>query len=224
MNTTFFYIWIGILAFDGILMYFLVWAANYPPLNQYRIRTPKNYQIPRARKWTNTSLNNLFSLLIFISFFYFLGDHYLVPGWPGATTLFGESLGVLLLYDFMYYFFHRGMHHPKVLKYVHKTHHYVRFPTASESIFLHPAETAGGLGLLILAIVIIGPISAASFLVIFFVHSTVNIIVHGNIVIPHPAFRLFNFWAEKHDVHHAKLNYNYASIFPFWDQAFGTYK
>jgi sterol desaturase/sphingolipid hydroxylase (fatty acid hydroxylase superfamily) len=224
MDMNFYLLWIAILGFDGALMYSLAWAAESVRFSKYRIRTPKNYQIPPLRKAINTNLNNVLSLLIFIAFFIFAGERFLQPGWPGITMLLGETLLVLLLYDFMYYFFHRFMHHPKVLRHVHRVHHLVRFPTANESIFLHPLETIGGLGLLILSVLILGPISAYSFLLIFFVYSSVNIIVHSNLVIPHPAFRLFNFWSEKHDIHHSKLNYNYASIFPFWDQAFGTFK
>ena len=218
MDTTFFICWGAILAFDGILMQ----ALDWPAFARYRIRTSPTPQIPPARRKINTGLNNVLSLLIFASFFYFLGDSSMYKGWPGVTKFFGEVLGVLLLYDFMYYFFHRAMHIRKVMRFCHAVHHRVRFPTASESIFLHPLENLGGLGLLILAIVILGPISTTSFLVIFFIHSGVNLIVHSNLVIPHPAFRLFNFWVEKHDVHHHKARNNYASIFPFWDQAFGT--
>lgn len=218
MDTTFFICWGLILAFDGILMATLDW----PGFVKYRIRTSPTPQISPARKRINTGLNNVLSLLIFASFFYFLGDTSMVPGWPGLTKFFGEVLGVLLLYDFMYYFFHRAMHIRKVMRFCHAVHHRVRFPTAGESIFLHPLENIGGLGLLILAIVILGPISTISFLAIFLIHSAINLIVHSNLVIPHPAFRLFNFWVVKHDVHHHKARNNYASIFPFWDQAFGT--
>lgn len=225
MTTTFFICWVAILAFNGALQTGLTRAADSERFNQYRIRTPREYQkIPWRRRVVNTSLNGVLAVSLFLAFFYYLGDYALYSGWPGATGLLGEALGVLLLYDFMYYFAHRAAHHPKGMKYVHGVHHFVRFPTAQESIYLHPGETLGGLGLLLLAIVILGPISTVSFLVAFFVHSMANILVHSNLIIPHPAFKLFNFWAEKHDTHHSKIRYNYASIFPFWDQAFGTYK
>lgn len=223
LNKSFFIGWAIILAFDGVLMHFLTWAARSERFGRYRIRNGVN-RITPARKQINTNLNNIFSLCIFAAYFYFLGEKTLYAGTPRAVTFIGEVLSVLLLYDFMYYFFHRIMHHPRLMKYVHGIHHYVRNPLADESIYLHPAETFGGLGLLILAIVILGPISSTSFLVIFFIHSTANIIVHSNLVFPHPAMRLFNFWVIKHDIHHNKVRDNYASLFPFWDQAFGTAK
>ena len=224
MSSTFITIWIAILAFDALLVYGLTWAATSKRYSKYRLRTPGPKQPLPARKFLNTMLNNVLALLIFISFLYFFGDTWLHDDWPGAAHFLGEVLAVLLLYDCAYYFYHRSLHHPKVMRHVHGVHHFVRFPLADESIYLHPAEQIGALCMLLGAMVLFGPISAASFLAIFFIHSTVNIIVHCNLVFPHPAFRLFNFWVEKHDVHHRKVRNNYASIFPFWDFAFGTYE
>lgn len=224
MDGTFFAAWAAILAFDGVLMAWLTWAATASPrFSRLRIRTPAPGQaLPPLRKRVNTMLNNVLSLLIFAAFFWFLGAGSLYAGWPGPTRFLGEVLGVLLLYDLMYYFFHRAMHIRGLMRYCHAVHHRVRATVADESIFIHPLENLGGLGLLVLALWLLGPVSTVSFLAIFFLHSTINIIVHSNLVFPHPAFRLFNFWAEKHDIHHHKARNNYASIFPFWDQAFGT--
>jgi sterol desaturase/sphingolipid hydroxylase (fatty acid hydroxylase superfamily) len=223
MNTTFFAIWAVLLVADGILTQFLVWAAHSERYAKYRIRNGANRITPK-RKAINTNLNNIFSLCIFAGYFYYLGGSTLYAGTPRVVTLLGEVLGSLMLYDFMYYFLHRTMHHPKLMKYVHGIHHFVRNPVADESTYLHPAETFAGVGLLLLAVYILGPISTTSFLITFFIYSTANIIVHSNLVFPHPALRLFNFWVVKHDVHHNKLRDNYASLFPFWDQAFGTAK
>ena len=224
MTTEFFIILAIILTFDGVLMGTMAWAAQSSSLKKYRIRTPTTYRIPKAKKVINIGLNAMLSMVFFAAVLYHFGDAIIGAPRAGAVTIFGEVLASLLLYDFMYYFLHRGMHNPKLMKYVHGVHHYVRFPTSTESIYLHPAENIAGLGLLCIAMAIVGPISALSFLIVFFIHSTVNILVHSNLDLPHPAFKLFNFWAKKHDLHHGKhLNRNYASIFPFWDLMFGTY-
>ncbi|CBL44689.1 Probable sterol desaturase [gamma proteobacterium HdN1] len=223
MSWQFFLILGLILAFDAILIKTLSWAAETSNLKKYRIRTPETYRIPKERKKINTTLNGLLSLSFFGAVFYHFGDLIIGNHSVGGVTIFGEVLATLLLYDFMYYFLHRAMHHPKAMKYVHGVHHFVRFPTSNESIYLHPVENLAGLSLLCIAMAIIGPISAASFLLVFLLHSSINIIVHSNLALPHPIFKLFNFWALKHDLHHGKtLNRNYASIFPFWDQMFGT--
>lgn len=224
MSTAFLIGWIGILILDGLLLAALDWAATTGPWARYRVRTPGKNLIPPARKWLNTSLNNLLALLIFIAFLVHFGERLLVPGWPGAAQLLGETLAVLLTYDLAYYVYHRTLHHPRLMKLIHGVHHRVRYPTASESIYLHPLEQIGALAMLLGAIALYGPIAELSFLMIFFIYSVANIIVHANVVVPHPAFRLFNFWVQRHDIHHDKFRHNYASIFPFWDQAFGTYR
>lgn len=224
MDTAFFAAWAAILLFDGVLMGALVWMARSPRFAAWRIRPPQNPPLPRRLVQVNTAFNNALSLAIFGAFFWFLGDAYLYPGWPGAATFLGEALGVLLLYDLLYYFFHRGMHVRGLMRYCHNVHHRVRSTTADVSIFVNPLEALLGVSLLVAAILLLGPISTVSFLAMFFVYSTANIVVHGNLRFPHPAARLLNFWAEKHDLHHHKARNNYASIFPFWDQAFGTHE
>lgn len=224
MNETFFVILVAILAFDGLLVAWLTWALRSPTFASARIQPVGQNRASPLRKALNTNLNNLMALSIFAAFLYHFGPSVLEPGWPGFTRLLGETLGVLLIYDLGYYLYHRTLHHPRLMRYVHGVHHQVRFPSAAESNFLHPAEQIGALSMLLGVMVLLGPISAASFLMIFFIYSTANIIVHSNLVFRHPALRLFNFWSERHDIHHRQVKHNYASIFPFWDQAFGTFR
>ncbi len=224
MTTMFFILWGVLLGAAAVLVSTLDWAVHSPRFSQYRLRTPAASYTGPPRKRLNVGLNNVLALLIFIAFFYHFGADTLYPGWPGTAHFVGETLAVLLLYDCVYYFYHRAMHHPKVMKFVHGMHHKVRFPTAGESVYLNPLEQIGALLILLGATMLLGPVSEMSFLAIFFIYSSVNIIVHSNLVLPHPAFRLFNFWVQKHDTHHDTFRYNYASIFPFWDQAFGTFK
>ena len=214
-----------ILAFDGLLMAVLMWAVHSPQYSQYRIRTPETYRIPKDKKYKNVFMNSTISTVFIFGMIYLFHTTWVYAEAATIPTIFGETLAVLLVYDFMYYFLHRGMHYPKVMKYMHGVHHKVRFPTSIESIYLHPSEGLAGLSLLMIAFFIVGPISMVSFLAVLFFHSTVNILVHSNLQLPHPIFKLFNFWALKHDLHHGKhLDKNYASIFPFWDLMFDTYR
>lgn len=213
-----------IAAFSGLLMAITQWAALSPRYRQYRIRTPETYRIPLRKRIINIGGNMAFSVCIFtvaLTLFHdYLFNYEPAPG----LTIFGQVLGVLLLYDFLYYFMHRTMHRRELMKFVHGVHHKARFPSAVESLYLHPLENLAGLSLLMGSTALLGPVSATSFLLIVFIHSTVNILVHTNMAFPHPAFKLANYWAARHDIHHGKhLNRNYASIFPFWDMMFDTY-
>ncbi len=223
--TLMFWISLGLIfLFLALLQGALDWAVVSERYRRFRLRTPgPGYPGPQ-NKWLNVGLNNVLALCILGAFLLRFGPDVLYPQWPGVAHLFGEAFGVLLLYDLSYYFYHRVLHHPKLMKYVHGVHHKVRFPVASESVFLNPLEQMGAFALLLGSVLLLGPISELSFLLMFLLYSAINIIVHCNLRFPHPAFRLFNFWVEKHDAHHEKFRYNYASIFPFWDQAFGTFK
>jgi len=221
MTTGFFIGLAAIFVFDTILGGVLGWMARSPAYAHYRIHTGRN-PIAEKKRTMAIILNYTTPQLMYGGFLYFLGNHLLYTGLPSIATLFGETIGVIMLYDFMYYFFHRAMHWPSGMKLIHGVHHRIRYATAEASTYLHPAEGIGGTALFLLAIVIVGPISGTSFLVDFFLFSAINIYVHSNFVFPHPAFRLLNLWTRTHDVHHYYCRNNYSSIFPFWDQMFGT--
>ena len=221
MTTTFFVALGLIFLFDTVLGGVLGWMARSPKYAGYRIHTGRN-PIGDRKRTLSILLNYSLPQIMYGGFLYFLGNTILYTGVPKVTSLLGETLGVILLYDFMYYFFHRALHAPALMRAIHGVHHRIRYATAEASTYLHPAEGIGGTALFLLAIVIMGPVSNTAFLVDFFLFSAINIYVHSNLSFPHPAFRLLNFWTRTHDVHHYYCRNNYSSIFPFWDQMFGT--
>lgn len=224
MNSTFIYGFVGILVFMGVLIYAFDYMAKSPKYARYRIRPFEKNRYSDAKRTINTHLNSIMSALLYVLIFYYFSDYFLYESfWPGLATLLGEVLGTLLLYDFLYYFYHRAAHHPKMMRYMHGVHHHVRNPTAGESTYLNPLEPIGAIIILFVSTWIVGPISSLGFLLVFFVYALTNVIVHCSLIFPHPAFRLFNFWVRAHDAHHQSLKFNYSNIFPFWDQMFGTY-
>ena len=199
------------------------WASSKKRFQHLRIRTSVG-TIPR--KYLSIILNGVLA-----------ASMYAVAVIVGADVLYQkdivnsvlrvaiESLFVVLVYDFLYYFLHRWLHTPRMMRRVHGVHHRVHVPEAMDGLYLHPMETFAGVALLFVAMAVVGPISAASFLTVAFVHSVANIATHTNLVVPYAAFALFNYWAVRHDFHHSThRNRNYASIFPFWDRMFGTYR
>jgi sterol desaturase/sphingolipid hydroxylase (fatty acid hydroxylase superfamily) len=223
MTATFFVFLVAIFLADTALAGWLGWAVRSERYGKYRIHKGRN-PIADKQRTTSIALNYSLPPIMYALFLYFLGNRLLYVPLPGVGRLLVETLGVVMLYDFMYYFFHRALHFPAGMRMIHGVHHKIRYATAEASTYLHPAETVGGTGLFLLAIVILGPVSATSFLIDFFLFSAINIVVHSNLVFPHPIFRLFNFWTRAHDVHHYYCRNNYSSIFPFWDMAFRTFE
>lgn len=224
MNMTFIYAFIAVLLFMGGIITLLDYMAKSPKYAKYRIRPYEKNRYSDAKRVINTKLNSIMSALLYVMIFYYFSDDFMYESfWPGLATLLGEVLGTLLLYDFLYYFYHRAAHHPKVMRYMHGVHHHVRNPTAGESTYLNPLEPIGAIIILFVSFWVIGPVSSVGFLLTFFVYALSNVVVHSSLVFPHPAFKLFNFWVRAHDAHHQSLKFNYSNIFPFWDQMFGTY-
>lgn len=132
-----------------------------------------------------------------------------------------QVLGILALYDVLYYLMHRFLFHKwSVLRTVHAVHHRVRYPTTIESLFLHPLEGFLGLSLLMFCTWIVGPVHVYTFGACFFVYSWLNIIIHGGVRLPIPYLGLL---ARNHAVHHVDMRSgNYASLSPLPDMIFGT--
>ncbi len=212
-----------VLAWSGLLMAAMQYAAVVK-MPEKRIREPRANKITLKTKIINVLGNMGVALVMIFGSLLFLQDYLISTVSVAWYWVIIEAMGALMVYDFMYYFFHRGMHHPKAMKHCHGVHHYIRHPTAFESVYVHPLEGIGGIFLMLLGIAIVGPISVPSFLLALFIYNSCNILVHANITWDNPLMGLANYWAKRHDIHHGvHLNRNYSSIFPFWDKMFGTY-
>ena len=223
MNATFFILFVGVFVFATVMGGALSWAARTEKYGVYRIHRGRN---PIAEKLKAPTILMNYSLpwLMYGGFFYFLGHQTIYAGTPKLLTLLMESLGAVVLYDFLYYFMHRAMHTKSGMKLIHGVHHKVRYVTAESGSYLHPLETFAGTGLFLLSVVLVGPVSAASFLIATFLFTTINIWVHSNFVFESRWAGLLNFWSRTHDVHHYHGRNNYSSILPFWDMMFGTHE
>jgi len=221
--TTFYAVIFAIFAFDTALLVGLAWAYHSPRFAEARISTKVKTKIkPRARVMKIVS-SSLISLVMVLGATYLLFDRLIATAAVPWTTVAFQAAGILVIYDFAYYFFHRGMHHKRVMKPVHGVHHRARNPSALESFYLHPLELLGGLLLLLTATAIVGPVHTYAFGIAFFAYSTLNIVIHAGIRMRHPLLRPIDFLVRKHHVHHMDdFGKNYSSLTPLPDLLFGT--
>lgn len=215
----------AILMFDGLLLVFLAWAYHAPRFAAYRISLMRSMKVPTRERLTNIAVSSLLSLVMVYGMTYVIYDFTFHTRPTPVWRIVGEVLLILLVYDFAYYWLHRIMHHKRLMKYVHAVHHRVRNPTAMESFYLHPAELFAGLALLQLCTWLVGPVHGYAYAAVFFLHSTLNIVVHSGLVWGHPLLRPLDHLTRKHTVHHKdNFSSNYASLTPFPDMLFGTYR
>ncbi len=219
-----FHVAIGVtLALDAILMGWLSWAYRSPRFAAYLLREPLPMKVsPANYRWTVGTTGAL-STLSTIGLVYGLAPFTVstapIPIWQSVL----QFAGVLLVYDFAYYFMHRFMHIKALMPFVHAVHHRVRFPSAAESLYLSPIEMLAGLGLLMAVTALIGPIHWTAFAALFFVYSTLHIVIHSGMAFPHRAFGVINYLTLKHHKHHLnKHGHNYASVTPLPDLLFRT--
>lgn len=218
------YILVGaVLALDTALLALLVWAYHSPRLAAHRLGGGPPMRVTWPHRLKTMSVTSVLSLATVLGVTYVFHDRLLhvrpVSGW----TIAAQTAGILIVYDFAYYFVHRAMHHPKLLRAVHGVHHRARNPSALESFYQHPLELLAGLTLLFGSTWLIGPVHERTFAATFLVYSTVNILVHAGLESRVALLAPFDFLVRKHHAHHASdLNKNFSTLTPLPDWVFGT--
>lgn len=127
----------------------------------------------------------------------------------------------LFIHETYYYWLHRWMHLPKVIKHFHHIHHNSLFTSSFTSFSFHPIE--GGLQAIFLPVlVLVLPMHFFVLLALLIMMSVTAVINHAGVeVYPSSALNspLFRWMvgATHHDLHHLKYRCNYGLYFTFWD-------
>ena len=215
---------VGVYFFSVIFTVLQTRAAKSERYKQYRLYTPVNDPLANTSKVPRTFFIILFIACIWTAYLT-QGYDWVIHDEPSAFAVLPvQILAVLLIYDFMFYWVHRVFHLPLLIRYVHYVHHKVRFPTAIDDYYLHPIDTLWVTTLFFLSVTIVGPFNTTTFIATLFVWVFMNNSIHGGLNLPNPVFRLTNYLARMHNVHHGKnMSSNFGSFFPFWDMLFGTH-
>jgi len=142
---------------------------------------------------------------------------------PAWWVVAGQVVFFVYLDDFLYYWFHRGMHARWLYKRVHGWHHRIVTPWAITGHYMHPVEYV-----LTGSVALLGPLLVGAHVVVLWIWFAVRqweaAEGHCGYDFPWSPTRLFagSDGARHHDWHHARVRGNYAGFFPIWDRAFGT--
>ena len=132
----------------------------------------------------------------------------------------------LIVHDSCFYWMHRLMHHPKLYRMIHLTHHKSVNPSPWTSYSFHffEAITEALIAPIIMLLIPMHPIA-----LIMFGMSSLFINVYG-----HLGFEISPRWFRKsiffefvntsvhHNLHHEKFHGNYGLYFRIWDRIMGT--
>jgi sterol desaturase/sphingolipid hydroxylase (fatty acid hydroxylase superfamily) len=162
-----------------------------------------------------TAIITLLDQLGYMKLYWDFNTHSIV--W-GALQLF-----VLILFtDAYFYWTHRWMHHPKIYRWVHKTHHKSTDPSPLTIFAFHPLEN-----LIEFLPFILLPMLIPIYWPVLFLWQVLDLL---NNVVGHLGYEIYpKNWVRlpflkyktastHHNMHHEQFNGNYGLYFTFWDK------
>lgn len=137
------------------------------------------------------------------------------------------SIGwMILIHDTYFYWTHRAMHHPRLYRMLHHTHHLSMSPTPWAAYAFSPLEAViqAGIGPLIVFTI---PVHPAAFTLFMSWQIAFNVFGHcGYEIFPRWFSRsrvaLFLNSVTHHSLHHEKFRANYSLYFNIWDRLMRT--
>ncbi|MGA1695202.1 MAG: sterol desaturase family protein [Burkholderiaceae bacterium] len=132
----------------------------------------------------------------------------------------------LVLFDAWFYWTHLAMHHPKLFRFFHVTHHQSRITTPFTGYALDPAEAATYAVFLPLVTMVL-PLHPLAVSIFMALNIATNLVIHsGHEIFPakfaHSRWGWLFSSATSHAMHHRLARGNYGFCFQYWDRLMGT--
>lgn len=144
-------------------------------------------------------------------------------GWAYAILAFPL---MLLMHDTYFYWTHRLMHHPKIFKLFHLTHHKSNNPSPWAAYAFHPLEAIVNSMIFVIFLFTI-PVNSIHLMLFFIISLVYNVYGHLGYELYGRGFN--NHWVGKwintsvsHNMHHQYFKDNYGLYFTIWDRLMGT--
>jgi sterol desaturase/sphingolipid hydroxylase (fatty acid hydroxylase superfamily) len=231
------YDWKAALAFVGLLIAmtlvsnFLIFKVPAFAQAREQNRAVDKTKLDRTSFRDAVKVNNragLYTNLVFyLTILPFCVDFGPRPLWRHAV----EIVGVLLVFDFMYYWTHRSIFHGSLMRKVHSLHHQARKPTYVDALYVHPLETFIGLALFLGSIPLVAAVTGDrlnvfSMVIATFAFTQLNTLNHVYTSLPAKfPFNWVDYVTGVHAAHHVDMSHgNYATLTMFYDKLFGTFE
>jgi len=144
----------------------------------------------------------------------------------GALHLALSLAAIIVAHDAYFYWTHRLMHHPRLFRFFHRTHHRSITPTPFAAYAFDVPEALlmalfTPLWLLLVPMHVLGLFLFMAFMIVR------NVMGHAGVELMPRALadsRWFG-WINAtthHDLHHSSFHYNYGLYFTWWDRLMGT--
>lgn len=147
------------------------------------------------------------------------------PEHPSWIVSFLLIIGALVLYDGVYYWFHRAQHRVPLLWRFHATHHRIQHLNSLQS-YHHPIEELFRLPFLTLPLAIVFTIHVPTLVLLTAFIASYGIFIHAQTPLSLGSSRRYAADARYHRIHHSSdpihHHKNFAAFFPFWDALYVT--
>ena len=192
-------------------------------------RRPTSSDLRREIGWSLTTAS-LFACASLLGIFWVARQGWSQLYWDlqqHSLSYAGFSLLLMIVaHDAYFYWTHRLLHRPRLMRWSHRLHHLSRTPTPWTAYAFHPSEALVQTAFPILFALVV-PMHPL-ILLLWSIHMIVrNVLGHcGHELMPHWMIRSGWFdWlttTTHHDLHHQFGRYNYGLYFTWWDRWLGT--
>lgn len=216
-----------LIAGPAFLVFYVLWRKKFSALRVQRLfPRPADYYREIGYSFLTFVIFSLIGLVLLSPAFGSVSQLYGNVGDYGWGYLVGSFFGTLLIHDAYFYATHRLMHHPRLFKLFHLTHHRSTNPSPWAAFSFSPAEAVVE-GAIILVIPLLIPVHTYTLLAFMLFMTVYN--VYG-----HLGYEIYPKWlvnsrvgrwlntSTNHNMHHQYFKGNYGLYFRFWDEAFGT--
>jgi len=205
---------------------------RYRPGSRQRLQA-KPIGVPQVRREILTSI---FSIVVIgsvmpVAFALGLGRH---THFYQSVHAYGRGWGfialmvvlMMLIQDTWFYWTHRLMHHRRVFRWAHRTHHLSTNTGPWSTYSISPLEAVIDSGASIVILLVL-PVTFWSLVIFTWINTAFAVYTHlGYELFPratskHWLGRWIN-TSTAHNTHHARGRYNYSWYFLFWDRMMGT--
>eukprot|EP01062_Namystynia_karyoxenos_P014657 TRINITY_DN15286_c0_g1_i1.p1 TRINITY_DN15286_c0_g1~~TRINITY_DN15286_c0_g1_i1.p1 ORF type:complete len:306 (+),score=114.05 TRINITY_DN15286_c0_g1_i1:89-919(+) len=146
---------------------------------------------------------------------------------PGLPVCLLQFCACVMIEDFLFYWTHRLLHHPRLYRHIHKQHHHYTAPIAICGAYMHPLEQQIIVGGILAGPVLIALVWGLQYQVLWawlFFRNWETAEEHSGFDLPFLPSRLLPLYdgPAYHDFHHKVFDGNYAAVTCLWDRLFGT--
>ncbi|KAI9294356.1 hypothetical protein K502DRAFT_324881 [Neoconidiobolus thromboides FSU 785] len=214
-----------ITAIFGFLFYFVTATLSYYFLFDKRLKLHPKYLPNQIELEIQYSIEAIIPMSLLTAPFFQLQINgysllYIRYCDYSLSYLFASIFMFLFFTDFFIYWIHRGLHHPKVYKSLHKLHHQILVPTPYASHAFHFLD--GYLQSIPYHLfVFIFPFHKYLYIGFFIIVNLWTVLIHDGAYFNDG--EIINS-TSNHTMHHLYFNVNYGQYFTIWDKLFNSYK